>query len=144
MKKIFIIFLLTIATILPTFATNWVQTGKKCYIDTDTIEPFVDDYGKVVPNQYSYWAKGLNDGNQFLRNVEKRLNKKIWYMLSKRVIDVNRKAHAYKTTAVYDLKGNCICTYEEKSVLMEWQSIIPNSVGDVEYEIIKEYAQQGR
>ena len=144
MKKIFIIFLLTIATILPTFATCWVQTGEKSYIDVDTIEPFVDDYGRVVPNQYSFWVKYLNNGSQGWGNDEKILNKKIWYMLSKGVIDINRKAIATKFYAYYDLKGRSINSEEIQSILMEWHSIIPNSVGDYEYEIIKEYIQQRR
>ena len=144
MKKIFIILLLTIATILPTFATCWVQTGEKCYIDTDTIEPFVDDSGNIVPNQYSFWIKCLNDGSQNIRNEEKRLNKKIWYMLCKEVIDINRKVRAAKTFAIYDLKDKPINSVEVPSVLMEWQSIVPNTVSAYEYEIIKEYAQQRR
>jgi hypothetical protein len=52
-----IILLLTTATILPTFATNWVEVGEKLYIDIDTIEPYVDDFGYTKPNQYSYWVK---------------------------------------------------------------------------------------
>ena len=62
-----------IATILPTFATNWVQVGNKYYIDIDTIEPYVDDSGHVAPNQYSYWTKVLNDGSDFYKRQEKKI-----------------------------------------------------------------------
>ena len=140
MKKIFIILLLTIATILPTFATNWVQTGDKSYIDTDTIEPFVDDYGRVVPNQYSFWVKILNLDSQSWRDAEKRLNKKILYIMDKEVIDVNRKTIAVKFRVYYDLKDRPIDSWEEQSILMKWRSIIPDTVGDYVYEIIKAYA----
>lgn len=135
MKKILIILLLTIATILPTFATNWVQVGEKQYIDIDTIEPYIDDYGHAVPNQYLFWRKTLNNGN--FKMLEKTLNKKIWYSLSKCVIDVSRKTWAIKFFVVYDLKDKAITQNEYNGVLMDWQSIIPNTVGDLELYIVK-------
>ena len=98
MKKILIILLLTLATILPTFATNWVQVGEKAYMDTDTIEPYVNEYGRAVPNQYSVWVKVLNDGSEVWRKSEKLYNKKLWYDYCRDIIDVNRKAFATKTT----------------------------------------------
>ncbi len=142
MKKFLIILLLTIATVLPTFATNWVQVGDKTYIDIDTIEPFVNDYGQVIPNQYSYWEKTLNNGD--FKKLEKQYNKKIWYMLSKNVIDLKRKTSAIKFSVLYDLKENSIDPLEIMSSLMNWQSIVPNTVGELKYMIIKEYIQQRR
>ena len=72
MKKIFIIILL-FATILPTFATIWEQVSEKSWIDIDSIEPFIDDYGNAVPNQYSFWVKTLNNGSQGWRSDEKKI-----------------------------------------------------------------------
>ena len=137
MKKILMILLLTIATILPTYATNWVQVGQKVYMDIDTIEPFIDDYGHVVPNQYLFWRKTLNDGN--FKALEKTLNKKIWYSLSKCVVDINRKSWATKFFVIYDLKDKPITQEEYNSALMDWQSIIPNTVGDLELYTVKKF-----
>jgi len=136
MKKILIILLLTLATILPTFATNWVQFYEKGYIDIDTIEPYVNDSGRVVPNQYSFWTKFLNDGSEFWRKYEKIYNKKFWYIYRRCIIDVNRKASAIKMIIIYDLKGNVVDRHEYS--YLEWESIVPNTIGDFELFIIKQ------
>ena len=143
MKKIFIIILL-FATILPTFATIWEQVSEKSWIDIDSIEPFIDDYGNAVPNQYSFWVKTLNNGSQGWRSDEKKFNKKIWYMLSKDVIDIKRKTSAMKFFVYYDLNEKCITSEEIPFVFMNWYSIIPNTVGEYEYEIISNYVQKRR
>jgi len=139
MKKFLIILLLMLTIILPTFATNWVQVGEKIYMDTDTIEPFIDDYGHRVPNQYSYWVKILNNNSSNIKSIEKRYNKKIWYTMYKEVIDLNRKTSAMKFFTHYDLKDAPIVGQEIDSILMDWTSIIPNTVGELEYMIIQEY-----
>jgi hypothetical protein len=142
MKKTLMTCLLILATILPTFATNWVQVGEKQYLDTDTIEPFIDDYGRRVPNQYSFWVKLLNTNSNSIKLIEKRYNKKVWYTMYKEVIDLKRKTSATKFYTFYDLKGGPISGEEINGVLMEWSSIIPNTVGELEYLIIRDYASR--
>ena len=137
MKKILMILLLTIVIILPTYATNWVQVGEKLYIDTDSIEPYVNDYGNIEPNRYSYWTKNLNDGSESWRKSEKFYNKKIWYYTFKEIIDINRKSISSKSFVIYDLKSNVIQISEQRDYNLEWQSIVPDSVGDLKLYLIK-------
>lgn len=141
MKKFLIICLVLLGTILPTFATNWFEISDKFYIDTDSIEPYVDDSGQIVPNQYVYWVKYLNTYSSEWKYNEKRLNTKIWYAKFKKVIDINRKVQTTKFYATYGLNHSCL---EGSETYGSWESIIPETVASYEYEIIKEYAQQGR
>lgn len=133
MKKILILLLLTVATVLPTFAVNWVQISDKAYIDTDSIEPYVDDFGNIKANQYCYWEKRLNDGSNYYKETEKDYNRKIWYIKSKGVIDINKKTFAPKYAVLYDLKENIIDTYRFKDSELSWTDIIPDTVG---YEVL--------
>ena len=138
MKKIFIIILL-FATILPTFATIWEQVSEKSWIDIDSIEPFIDDYGNAVPNQYSFWVKSLNDGSDNYKQLEKHFNKKVWYSLSKYVVDINTQKIAQKTSVLYAVnEKQPLDSYEEQfDTLLRWQTIVPNSVGELMFNIVR-------
>lgn len=134
MKKLLLLFILTIATISPTVATEWIETGEKSYIDIDSIERYVDDYGNEVSSQYVYWTKYLNNGAEYFKYSEKMYNKKIWYIMSKEVIDLDKKVSYAKYTFVYDLKGNVIDSYSDFETLKS--PIVPDTVSDNEYQVI--------
>lgn len=139
MKRILIICLLLLGIFLPTFAKNWLEIGNKTYIDTDSIEQYVDDYGNIQRTQYTLWLKRLNDNSELFKNLEKLHSKKIHYVLSKEMIDIKTKRLASKTIVLYGIDGHVVDSFECKDLLLEWHSIIPDTVGDVEFEIVREY-----
>ena len=138
MKKFLIICLVMFATILPSFATNWFEISDKFYIDTDSIEQYVDGSGRVVPNQYVYWVKYLNTNDRDWKYEEQRYGEKLWYMQFKKVVDINRKIQTLKFVAVYNLNSACI---DRRELSKHWEPCIPDTIGGYEYEKVKEYAQ---
>lgn len=139
MKKILLMFFLffTIASV-PTFARNWVEFAHKMYIDTDSIEPYIDGIRASRKEEYVFWTKNLNDGSEPYKDWEKTYNKKIWYDLSKNVISCQQKTLTLQTLAIYDLKGSVIKIDEIPFVYQEAHSIIPDSVGEIIYSIVCE------
>lgn len=139
MKKILLMFLLffTIASV-PAFARNWVEFANKMYIDTDSIEPYIDGISASRKEEYVFWTKNLNDGSEPYKDWEKTYNKKIWYDLSKNVISCQQKTLTLQAIAIYDLKGSVIKTDEIPFVYQEARSIIPDSVGEIIYSIVCE------
>ena len=101
MKKTLILFILTIMITLPTFSADWVQTGEKRYIDIDSIER--DSNRSYV---FSYWTKNLNNGK--LKLLEGKYNKKIWYIMCKKVIDFHTNSYLIVELDYYDLNDKLI------------------------------------
>lgn len=139
MKKILIIGLLLLGISLPTFAQNWIELGNKLYVDIDSIEQYIDDNGNIQKNQYTLWQKRLNDNSDLFKDIEKIYNKKVHYTLCKDILDVKTKKITPKAIIVYGMNGNVIKSFEFKDILMEWRSIVPDTVGEVEFEIVREY-----
>ena len=136
---IVLLFLLTIS-MLQVQATNWIQVDDKMYMDVDSIEFFVSDgqYNKRN-NQYSFWVKSLNDGSDNYKQLEKHFNKKVWYSLSKYVVDINTQKIAQKTSVLYAVnEKQPLDSYEEQfDTLLRWQTIVPNSVGELMFNIVR-------
>lgn len=136
---IVLLFLLTIS-MLQVQATNWIQVDDKMYMDVDSIEFFVSDgqYNKRN-NQYSFWVKSLNDGSDNYKQLEKHFNKKVWYSLSKYVVDINTQKIAQKTSVLYAVnEKQPLDLYEEQfDTLLRWQTIVPNSVGELMFNIVR-------
>ena len=121
-------------------ATNWIQVDDKMYMDVDSIEFFVSDgqYNKRN-NQYSFWVKSLNDGSDNYKQLEKHFNKKVWYSLSKYVVDIKTQKIAQKTSVLYAVnEKQPLDSYEEQfDTLLRWQTIVPNSVGELMFNIVR-------
>lgn len=136
---IVLLFLLTIS-MLQVQASNWIQVDDKMYMDVDSIEFFVSDgqYNKRN-NQYSFWVKSLNDGSDNYKQLEKHFNKKVWYSLSKYVVDINTQKIAQKTSVLYAVnEKQPLDLYEEQfDTLLRWQTIVPNSVGELMFNIVR-------
>lgn len=139
MKKVLSICLLMLGMSLPTFAQNWIEIGNKIYVDTDSVEQYVDDHGNTQRTQYAIWQKHLNDNSDSFKNIEKAYSKKVHYILSKVIIDVKTKKVSYKTIVGYGINGHVIDSSEQKDILLEWSSIVPGTVGETELEIVREY-----
>lgn len=132
MKKILVLlFLLSFA--LPVCAANWKQIAEKEYVDLDSIEKYTDVYNSRNNNIYSFWIKSLNDKTSFFTDYEKSYNKKIWYKMTRNLIDCKNKTITLKSITIYDLKRQVIDTYEVPDYAIKWNSIIPDSVGEGYY-----------
>ena len=71
MKKIIILLLTIFLSNSISNATCWEQYSTKMFIDTDSIEYYVDDYGRTNPEQYTFWIKYLNVGSSLFTSYEK-------------------------------------------------------------------------
>lgn len=154
MKKIIVLLLLTFVTILPTFATYWVQTGKKSYMDVDSIESCTVNRltvsaqeflsGKNILYQHTYWTKHLNDGSSSFKNLERLLNKKIWYCIAKNIIDLDKKCIATKEVIFYDQMEHPISRTTYNDYELSYSSIVPNTVSEFEYTIVSYVLESGK
>ena len=130
-KNIIIIFLLF--TMLPAFASDWVQISEKDYMDLSSINEYnaIGLYADDV--LYSVWIKNLNDKSEFWTNLEKMLNKKLWYSMSQHVVNCSRREIATKHSALYDTKNNSIY---DKELYLEWGSVVPDTNGEYLYSLV--------
>lgn len=137
MKKILVLLLLTVLTVLPTFAVNWVQIADKTYMDTDSIEPYENDNDEIVPNYYSFNVKHLNGGEEFYKGLELVFKQKIWYSESLEIIDIEKNSITTKGMVIYNLKKEPLdgsgCDDNE----LDWKKITPESLAEVKLGLVK-------
>ncbi len=137
MKKILIVLLLTIATILPTVASSWVKIDEWQYIDKDSIKYYVNDYGRIDYQKKIFWKKDTNIDDKYTIEIERIFNKKVGYIINQDIIDFNKKQHACKSIIVYDENSNVITSFTYKDFQLDWRSIVPDSMGEKLYELVK-------
>lgn len=122
MKNILLTIICLIILQVNCLAANWFQLTPKFYIDLNTCKS---------PNTYiSAWFKQLNSGNW---NLEK--NKKVWYKLTKVIVNTQNNTLCIANIIFYDLKGNVIATYEYNN--NEFIEPIPDSIGENYVEVLK-------
>lgn len=119
--------------ILPVQAANWKQIDAKEYVDLDSIEKYNYAYSIRNDDIYSFWIKNLNDKGPDFINFEKRYNKKIWYLMTRYLVDCKNKTIATKVSVIYNLSAQVIDSYEKPDYSIEWASIIPESIGESYY-----------
>ncbi len=132
MKGLLLLLLLVLFT-LPACAASWKQIAEKEYVDLNSIEKYNDTYNPQNTNIYSFWIKSLNDKTSIFTDVEKRYNIKIWYKITRNLVDCKNRTIALKSLTIYDLKGQTIDTYEEPDYSIKWNSIVPDSIGESYY-----------
>lgn len=145
MKNLIILLFLIVFSIIQVQATNWIEIDNKMYMDVDSVEPFVSDRPyNTRNNQYSFWIKSLNDGSDSYKQLEKHFNKRVWYSLSKYVVDLNTQKIAQKTSVLYAVnEKQPLDSYEEQfDSLLQWQTIVPNSVGELMFNIVQEITKR--
>lgn len=142
MKKIIILLLTIFLSNSISNATCWEQYDTKTFIDTDSIEYYIDDYGRTNPEQYTFWTKNLNNGSLMFTNYEKYSHKKVWYALIKTIVNLQTKRIAIKSFTFYDTKNNLIFSSEKPDYNLEWQSIVPQTRGENFYYMILELNKQ--
>lgn len=132
MKKFFLLFAINILC-LPAFATNWYQIGEKRYVDTGSIMVFRSSFSSGV---YTFWEKLLNDNSDFFKNVEDTEGTKVWYVLIRWAIDCNNANFSILEALPYDLNKKPLKGYKENGLMLNWQSIPPDTVMDNYYNWI--------
>ena len=135
MKKFILLFLSLFIT-LPVFSASWVQIGEKTYLDIDSLTTYIDEYDSIKTNQKIYWLKELNDGSEYFKKIEKEYNTKIWYTMTQRLVNTNKKTSSIKTIIYYDLKGNVVFNYTCPDYFLKWDSIVPNTYGEFLYDVV--------
>lgn len=136
MKKILVLFLLIIATVLPTFATNWisVSSDKKTFIDLDSIAE-ANEYRNGY-KCYLFWRKDLNTGSPREKEMERLCKQRIWYSMNMYKVCLDTKEISLIYSVNYNLKGQVIDHYNYR-YFDTWKPIIPDTTGEFIYEIIK-------
>ena len=109
---------------VPANATYWYEFSEKTYIDLDSLQ-------KTGDTAFA-WVKTMNDGN-----IKPINNKKISYSLSTLYIDLISKKMALKDAYFYDSNNNQVD--ESSREKLYWDVIIPGSIGDSLYEVVKKY-----
>lgn len=132
MKKILVLLFFLLFT-LPVCAANWKQIDDKKYVDLDSIEKYTDRYDSRKNEIYSFWIKSLNDKSSLFTDLEKQYNKKIWYQMTRNLVDCKNKTISLKSITTYDLNGYTIETFETPDYSIKWTSIVPDSIGEGYY-----------
>ncbi|MDD3237627.1 MAG: hypothetical protein PHV37_05960 [Candidatus Gastranaerophilales bacterium] len=138
MRRIFLLITALFLSTIQTYATNWVPitNDNKNFIDTESIEYFTDTLNYRSTNKYSFWTKSLNDKTQLYTFIEKNYHKKPWYKLNKQVVDCTNKKLGLESLIVYDLKEQVITSDEYNILLSDWHSIVPDSYGELLYDVV--------
>lgn len=133
-KNLFFVLLAILTLICRAYAAEWVQIGEKSYLDASSMSPY--DYRLNFDNDglYSIWKKSLNDGTDMWKNLEKNLDKKLWYNQSLLIVNCTKKEIAIKSSVTYDLKDKAVSS--ENLNLLEWRSIVPESNGEFIYTLV--------
>lgn len=135
MKKVFLIIAIAIFSLQPVFGVNWVQIDDKRYVDLDSVQKFNDSINYKIKG-YTFWEKYLNDKSSIFIDAEKIYGKKIWYSLNNVVIDCENKKVALRSYIDYDLSKNVLGNHTYEDILLNWNIIAPESIGDVHYNLI--------
>lgn len=139
MKKLLLIICCLL--VLPVHAASWVQISDNEYIDADSVQNYVNDHGDVKYKQKSFWTKKINDGDKFFENLNKINNDKIKYIKTRHIIDFNNNSLAIKGAALYGTDESVISSYTNEDFRLNWMSIVPETVGEEYYNLIKKPKQ---
>ena len=75
MKKIVSIIAILLLVSNITFAVNFVQMNDNLYFDKDSVEYYVDSYGKKDFDKYSFWVQSINNKSEYWKKLEDLLKK---------------------------------------------------------------------
>lgn len=135
MKKKFLTLIFVLFSAIPVFAADWVQLDTKLYIDNSSITKYKQLH-YPDRNTYSVWLKWLNDKTSLWTKLEKISKKKLWYYKQMAIIDCANKEVAIRTTTYYDLAEKPVDKINYEAYYLDWQSIVPESVGETIYHYV--------
>ena len=130
-RLIFLLFLMII--MLPAFSATWQQIDNKRYIDIDSIETYKTKYDFEKSVIYSFWIKSLNNKSNYFNDIEKKYNKTVWYDVTRTLINCSDKTITTKSFVFYDLNSHVITSHEVPGYSLDWESIVPDSIGEEYY-----------
>lgn len=141
MKKL--LLLVCCLFILPVHAASWVQISDDEYIDADSVQNYVDDYGNVNYRKKAFWKKTINNGNdeQFFQTFKDIDKVDVQSVNTRLIIDYTNKTIAIKSSAAYDKNGYTTSSYSFRDSQIEWRNIIPDSRGEEYYNLVKKPKQ---
>ena len=117
-------------------AASWVKVYDYTYIDKDSINYYVNDYGTKVFDKKVFWTKSDGPPKNFEKN-EKILNKKISYELAKWVVNTKTNEIAVKSQAIYGEDGRTVYSNTYKDYQLQWRTILPDSKSEYWCFLIK-------
>ena len=123
--------------IQPTFAASWVEIGNWQFIDKDSVKRYVNDKGRTEFRKKTFWRKDADTNQDYMMSIEQLCHKKIGYIIAQEIIDYKKNKVASKTIIVYDGDSNIITNIENEDASLEWQDILPNSIGEKWYNLVK-------
>ena len=126
MKKILVIFAVIFYT-LPCLATQWKDLNENLQIDVDSIEPYINDYGNIEPDQFIFWVKKTNDNSPIFIQLGNYYKTQIGYFVDKEIINCKLKKIAIKSNYIYGVDSKLIHKFDFKDYRNDWSSIVPDS-----------------
>ncbi len=125
--------LLFCCTIIPSYASSWVQIDDTTFIDKDSIKTYVNDNGYYKYNQKMFWIKDTKSHTE----IEKFTKKKVAYQLIQYIIDYSNNTITMKTIVFYTSDGKVIDTLTWNDIDLNVVSIVPNSIGKMWADLVK-------
>ncbi|MCQ2754466.1 MAG: hypothetical protein MJ231_05395 [bacterium] len=135
MKKLFLTFLFAMFIITPSFASNWIEVSTGVFVDGESIEPYINDFGNEESDKYIFWTKRMNNNGYKYTSLESYYKKKIEYFVDKEIIDFTHKRIAIKSNCIYGVNSELINRFDYANQRIDWKYIIPDTP---EQELYKE------
>lgn len=136
MKKVFLLFICFIYfASLKVIAVSWVQIDDNNYIDKDSVQIYKNDSGGYDFNKKIFWVK--YNGNKIYKDIEKIKNVKVEYGLSQYIVDYSKHMMSIKSGLTYDKYNHVITSYTYCDYELRWESIVPNSNGELWADLVK-------
>jgi len=132
LKKLLLTILFLFVSV-PVFAADWVQLDTKLYADAGSIRKYNGYYTYNRPILYTVWLKWLNDKSNIWKEMETNAGKKLWYNMQLAVVDCENNEFAIRSVSYYDLTGNVVGKLSSEYSYFEWNSVVPDSVGETIY-----------
>lgn len=124
------------------YAADWVQLDVKLYADNSSIKKYMGLYSYERPNTYTVWLKWLNDKSSSWREMENISSQKLWYNKELAIVDCDNNEYAIRSFNYYDLKGQSVSELSGENSFLQWNSVIPESLGESIYSYTCSVAMQ--
>ena len=120
---------------MPVCASNWTEVASGVFVDNESIEPYINDYGNEESDKYSFWVKKMNNNSYTFTSLESYYKKKIEYFIDKEVIDYTQKRIAIKSNCIYGTNSELMNRFDYAHQRLDWKYIVPDTS---EQELYKE------
>ena len=97
------------------------------------MKKFLKKYKKIITIIFVILVSLLIICLSFANKISK---KKLWYYKQMAIIDCANKEVAIRTTTYYDLAEKPVDKINYEAYYLDWQSIVPESVGETIYHYV--------